>query len=112
MPKSKNRRKTKTGRENAGGNQNAVDANVVEGGDAPRAESGSEAAKKPSVGPIEFFQQVRSEARKITWTTRGEVLVSTIMVLIMVAIMSIFFFAVDQLLRMIVPWILSLNLFS
>ena len=55
--------------------------------------------KKKKTNPFEFIQQVRNEGAKVTWTTRNETLISTIMVLIMVAIMSIFFFAVDQLLR-------------
>ena len=88
-----------------------LDAQSVDASDSS-SDRGGEAVKKPSVGPIQFFQQVRNEARKITWTSSGEVTVSTIMVLIMVAIMSLFFFAVDQLLRLVVPWILSLSLFS
>ena len=95
-----------------------LDAQSVDASDSS-SDRGGEAVKKPSGGPIEFFRripvffgEVRSEARKVTWTSRGEVMVSTIMVLIMVAIMSLFFFAVDQLLRLVVPWILSLSLFS
>ena len=55
--------------------------------------------KKKSVGPFEFFQQVRSEGEKVTWTSRNETMVSTVMVLVMVVIMAIFFFIVDQILR-------------
>lgn len=65
---------------------------VIEGkADEPR--------KKKSVSPLQFLQQVRAEVAKVTWTSRNETLVSTIMVLIMVAIMAIFFFAVDTALR-------------
>ena len=109
MPKSKNRRKSKSKSDASA--QTMLDAQSVDASDSS-SDRGGEAVKKSSVGPIEFFQQVRSEARKVTWTSRGEVMVSTIMVLIMVAIMSLFFFAVDQLLRLVVPWILSLSLFS
>ena len=59
----------------------------------------NEPKKKKSTSPVEFFQQVRNEGAKVTWTSRNETMVSTIMVLIMVAIMSIFFFLVDQTLR-------------
>jgi preprotein translocase subunit SecE len=55
--------------------------------------------KKKKTNPLEFLQQVRSEASKVTWTSRNETVVSTIMVLIMVAIMALFFFLVDQSLR-------------
>ena len=54
----------------------------------------------------EFFRQVRQEARRVTWATRQEVTVSTIMVLIMVVAASIFFFLVDSLIRLAVSAIL------
>ena len=55
--------------------------------------------KKKKTSPFEFIQQVRAEGSKVTWTSRNETMVSTVMVLIMVAIMALFFFGVDQLLR-------------
>ena len=55
--------------------------------------------KKKKTSPFEFLQQVRGEGSKVTWTSRNETMVSTIMVLIMVAIMALFFFLVDQALR-------------
>ena len=48
--------------------------------------------------PFEFIQQVREEAAKITWPTRKETMVSTVMVLIMVALASVFFLVVDSIL--------------
>jgi preprotein translocase subunit SecE len=48
--------------------------------------------------PAQFVQQVRSEAKKVSWPSRKETTVSTIMVFVMVALASIFFFVVDQLL--------------
>ena len=65
--------------------------------------------KKKSVSPLEFLQQVRNEGEKVTWTTRNETMVSTVMVLIMVAVMSIFFFLVDQTLRYVVGLLLSIG---
>jgi preprotein translocase subunit SecE len=46
--------------------------------------------------PFTFLQQVRSETEKVTWPSRRETMISTIMVLVMVLIASLFFFAVDQ----------------
>ncbi|MEM1409185.1 MAG: preprotein translocase subunit SecE [Pseudomonadota bacterium] len=111
MPKSKNKRKSKGQKTSSQPAANAViEATSTAGaGKAERSEAASSAKK--SVGPVTFFQQVRAEAQKVTWTSRGETMVSTIMVLIMVAIMSLFFFSVDQLLRWVVPSLLSLNLF-
>ena len=45
--------------------------------------------------PFTFLQQVRTETAKVTWPTRRETLISTVMVLIMVAFASAFFFLVD-----------------
>ena len=44
-------------------------------------------------GPFQFFGEVRAEARKVTWATRQEVTVSTIMVLIFGVAAAIFFFS-------------------
>ncbi len=49
--------------------------------------------------PVEFVQEVREEARKITWPTRKEIVISTIMVIIMVAMASVFFLIVDSILN-------------
>ena len=48
--------------------------------------------------PFQFFKQVRQEATKVTWPTRKETVISTVMVFVMVIIAALFFFAVDQLL--------------
>ena len=77
--------------------------NKKSGGDATVIEGkAAEVKKKKRTSPFEFIQQVRNEAAKVTWTTRNETVISTIMVLIMVAIMSLFFFGVDQGLRFVV----------
>jgi preprotein translocase subunit SecE len=68
-----------------------------------------EVKKKKRTSPIEFVQQAIAEARKVTWTSRNETVISTIMVLIMVAIMAVFFLGVDWLIRMIVQAILNIN---
>ena len=47
--------------------------------------------------PFAFLQQVRSETAKITWPSRRETMISTVMVLIMVVFAALFFFAADQL---------------
>ncbi|MEO0619715.1 MAG: preprotein translocase subunit SecE [Pseudomonadota bacterium] len=59
--------------------------------------------------PVEFFQQVREEVSKVTWPTRSETVTTTIMVLIMVVISSLFFLAVDQVLSWLVKLILGLG---
>lgn len=59
--------------------------------------------------PIAFIQEVRQETAKVTWPTRKEVWVTTVMVLIMVALASIFFLLVDQVLSTIVSLVLGLG---
>lgn len=49
--------------------------------------------------PITFFKQVRAETAKVTWPTRRETTVSSIMVLIMAAFAAAFFFIADQLMN-------------
>ncbi len=48
--------------------------------------------------PAQFVRQVRQEASKVTWPTRKETGVATMMVFVMVAVMSVFFLIVDKLL--------------
>ena len=59
------------------------------------------------VSPFKFMQEVRAEAQKVTWPTRKETTVTTIMVFVMVAIASIFFLLADQLMRIAVSFILG-----
>ena len=50
-------------------------------------------------GPLEFIREVREETNKISWPSRKEVVISTIMVLIMVTAASLFFLGVDAILK-------------
>jgi preprotein translocase subunit SecE len=59
--------------------------------------------------PLQFFRQVRQEAAKVTWPTRKETTVSTIMVFVMVVLAALFFFLVDQALSFLVRQILVLG---
>jgi len=59
--------------------------------------------------PAQFVQQVRAEAAKVTWPTRKETMLSTLMVLLMVAFAAVFFFLVDQVMSLGVRQILGLG---
>jgi len=52
-----------------------------------------------ATNPVQFINQVRAEAAKITWPTRREVITTTIMVMIFASITSLFFFLVDLAIR-------------
>ena len=52
-----------------------------------------------SKNPIEFIAEVRAEANKVTWPSRREVMVTSIAVLVMIAISAVFFLGVDVVIR-------------
>ena len=68
-----------------------------------------EIARMAGVNPLKFLQEVRQETAKVTWPTRQETLISTVMVLVMVLVASIFFLVADQLISWAVQFILSIR---
>ena len=65
-------------------------------------------APKKKTNPVQFFREVRAEARKITWTSRKETWITSVMVAIMVLLAALFFWGVDTLLRLVISAILRL----
>lgn len=63
-----------------------------------------------TTNPFTFLQQVRSETAKVTWPSRRETLISTVMVVVFAIIAMIFFFAADQLMALGIDLILGLGL--
>ncbi|KAA5604290.1 preprotein translocase subunit SecE [Roseospira marina] len=61
------------------------------------------------VNPGQFVRQVRQELGKVTWPTRKETGISTLMVFIMVFLAAMFFFVVDQVLSWGVQLIFGLG---
>jgi preprotein translocase subunit SecE len=53
-----------------------------------------------TTNPLQFLQQVRAEVSKVTWPTRREVMLTSVMVFIMAVLTAIFFFFVDWIIRM------------
>jgi preprotein translocase subunit SecE len=49
--------------------------------------------------PVQFMQQVRAEVAKVSWPTRREVMLTTVMVFIMAALTATFFSIVDIVIR-------------
>lgn len=58
-------------------------------------------------GPITFIRQVRQEISRITWPSRKETTVSTIMVFVMVVISAILLFSIDQIISFLVQLVLG-----
>jgi preprotein translocase subunit SecE len=57
--------------------------------------------------PFEFLQQVRTEVSKVTWPTRRETVITTIMVISMSIAAALFFLAADWVLSNIVTLVLG-----
>ena len=61
------------------------------------------------IDPFKFLQEVRAEAQKVTWPTRKETTVTTMMVFVMVFVTSIFFLLADQVMRLGIGFLLGIN---
>ena len=60
------------------------------------------------VNPGEFIRQVRAETSKVVWPTRQETIQTGIMVMIMTAVLAVFFLGVDSFFNMIVRFLIGL----
>jgi len=67
------------------------------------------AEKTQKTGPITFVRQVQAEGSKVTWTSQGETITATIMVLVMSIIISIFLFTGDFIIQNVVRMITGLG---
>jgi preprotein translocase subunit SecE len=59
--------------------------------------------------PFEFLQQVRTEVSKVTWPTRRETVITTVMVLLMSIAAALFFLAADWVLSTLVAIVFGLG---
>ena len=59
--------------------------------------------------PVRFLREIDQERRKVTWPTRKETIVTTIMVFIMVIVMMLFFTIVDNILLFLIELILQVG---
>jgi len=71
------------------------------------AEGGNE-QRMASLNPFQFIQEVRQEVAKVTWPTWKEVWITTVMVLFMVALASLFFTVADLTIGHIVQYVLGI----
>jgi preprotein translocase subunit SecE len=60
------------------------------------------------VSPFKFLQEVRDEMKKVTWPSRRETGITTLMVFIMSAAAAVFFLVADQLIRLAVTTVLGI----
>ena len=62
------------------------------------------------LNPLKFVQNVKQEAFKVTWPTRREVLIGSLMVFVLASIAAIFFLLLDQIFRFLLDLILTINI--
>ena len=62
------------------------------------------------LNPLKFIQSVKQEAFKVTWPTRRDVLIGSLMVFAMATVAAIFFLLLDQIYRFLLDIILSINI--
>lgn len=61
------------------------------------------------INPLKFIQSVKQEAFRVTWPTRKDVMLGTVMVFGLATIAAIFFLLIDQIYIFLLDIILSIN---
>ncbi len=61
------------------------------------------------VSPAQFVREIRQEISKVTWPSRKETILTTVMVIIMAVIAALFFLLADGIMSWSVDWILRLG---
>lgn len=69
--------------------------------------SKKDADMAPKVSPATYLAQVQQEGRKVVWPSWKETRQTTILVMLCVVLFGLFFFAVDFLIGIVVPWVLN-----
>jgi preprotein translocase subunit SecE len=59
--------------------------------------------------PFVFLQQVRTEVSKVTWPTRKETMITTIMVIAMSVAAAVFFMGVDWVFSVLIKLVLGMG---
>ena len=61
------------------------------------------------INPLKFIQSVKQEAFRVSWPTKKDVMVGTLMVFVLATIAAIFFLLLDQIYRVLLDIILTIN---
>ena len=62
------------------------------------------------INPLKFIQGVKQEAFKVTWPTKKDVLLGSMMVFVLATIAAIFFLLLDQIYKILLDLILAINI--
>ena len=60
--------------------------------------------------PLKFIQSVKQEAFKVTWPTKRDVMIGSLMVFVLASLAAIFFLLLDQVYRFLLDIILNINI--
>jgi len=61
------------------------------------------------INPLKFIQSVKQEAFKVTWPTKREVMIGSLMVFVLATIAAIFFLLLDQIYKTLLDLLLTVN---
>ena len=61
------------------------------------------------INPFKFIQSVKQEAYKVTWPTRKDVTLGTVMVFVLATLAAVFFLLLDQIYKFLLDVILTIN---
>ena len=80
------------------------------GGSIPSAPAKKYKEKWKMFNPLKFVQSVKQEAFKVTWPSKRDVMIGSLMVFVLATIASIFFLLLDQIYRFLLDIILNINI--
>ncbi|MGE3623964.1 MAG: preprotein translocase subunit SecE [Bdellovibrionales bacterium] len=66
--------------------------------------------EKTRTGLFEFVRETRREISKVTWPTRKETLMTTVMIVVMALVVGLFYFGVDTAIGFVISRILGMKL--
>ena len=61
------------------------------------------------INPLKFIQAVKNEAFRVSWPTGKETLTGAVMVVLLAIVASIFFLILDQILKFLLNFALTIN---
>ena len=61
------------------------------------------------INPLKFLQGVKQEAFKVTWPTKREVIIGSLMVFVLATLAAIFFLLLDQIYKVLLDMLLTIN---
>ena len=83
---------------------------------SPKPEVGGSIPSAPAkkgilkmINPLKFIQGVKQEAFKVTWPTRKEVAIGSLMVFVLASLAALFFLLLDQIYKFLLDIILTIN---